>query len=153
MLARVGHWFTMDWTTGWENGSTLRLMASPYTFHFSRDSDHRNVYMIGLERQRADGFIVGATPFRNSFGQPSAYVYVGQRFDHLAGVEPLFAEVSGGLLWGYKSPYNHKVPLNYSGFSPGIVPSVGWQFTPLLSAQVNFLGTSAVMFQVSADFR
>jgi hypothetical protein len=45
------------------------------------------------------------------------------------------------------------VPLNYKGFSPGAVASVGWQFTPMVSAQVNFLGNSAIMFQVSADFR
>jgi hypothetical protein len=33
------------------------------------------------------------------------------------------------------------------------VLSVGWQFTRELSTQVNFLGNSALMFQVSVDFR
>jgi hypothetical protein len=44
------------------------------------------------------------------------------------------------------------VPFNHRGFSPGLVPSLGWQLTPTFSAQVNFLGNSALMFQASADF-
>lgn len=109
--------------------------------------------MLGLERRRADGLLVGGTAFRNSFGQPSSYVYVGQRFDRLAGIEPLFADVTGGLLYGYKPPYDHKVPLNYRGFSPGLVPSLGWKITPTAAAQLNFLGTAALMFQFSVGFR
>jgi len=31
------------------------------------------------------------------------------------------------------------------------VLSVGWQFTPAYSAQLNVLGNSALMFQVSMD--
>jgi hypothetical protein len=152
-LSRIGRWFTMDWSTGWSTDSTWRLVGSPYTYHFSRDPDHKHVYMLGLVRQRADGFIVGGTAFRNSFGQPSTYVYIGQRFDQLGGIEPLFGELSGGVLYGYKPPYDHKVPLNYHGFSPGLVPSLGWKFTPMVSAQLNFLGNSALMFQFSADFQ
>ena len=142
----------MDWSSGWSTGSTWRLTGSPYTYHYSRDPDHTHVYMLGLERQRADGFIVGGSAFQNSFGQPSGYAYIGQRFDRLGGVEPLYAEVTGGLLYGYKPPYDHKVPLNYHGFSPGFVPSLGWKLTPAVSAQLNFLGNSALMFQFSAGF-
>lgn len=152
MLSRMVRWFDNDWSNGWETGSNWRLMTSPYTYHYSRDAEHRHVYMLGLERHRADGFLFGGTYFRNSFGQPSGYLYLGQRFDQVAGVEPLFAQVTGGVLYGYKAPFNHKVPLNYRGFSPGLVPSLGWRFTPHLSAQLDFLGNSALMFQVSADF-
>ena len=53
----------------------------------------------------------------------------------------------------YKGQYENKVPLNYKGFSPVGVVSMGWQFTPTYSAQVNLLGSSAVMFQVSASLR
>jgi hypothetical protein len=134
-------------------GDIWRVMASPYTFHFSRDPNHRHVYMLGLERQDAEAWIIGGSAFRNSFGQPSAYLYGGKRFHDLTGHEELFVQVTGGLLYGYKPPYDKKVPFNYKGFSPGAVVSVGWQFTPELSAQVNILGNSAIMFQVSADFR
>ncbi len=152
MLSRIGQWFSNDWDNGWETGSNWRVMASPYTYHYSRDPEHTHVYMLGLERQRADGFVFGGSLFQNSFGQPSGYLYLGQRFDRLAGVEPLFAQLTGGVLYGYKPPFDHKVPLNYRGFSPGVVPSLGWKFTPALSGQLNFLGNSALMFQLSADF-
>jgi len=145
-------WFS-GWDTGWDSGSLWRVTASPYTYHYSRDPNHTHVYMVGAEHQRADGFVVGGSLFQNSFGQPSTYLYVGQRFDGLMGVAPLFAHVTGGLLYGYREPYQNKVPLNYKGFSPGFVPSLGWQFTPELSAQLNFLGNSALMFQFSADLR
>lgn len=134
------------------SGDIWRVMGSAYTFHFSRNPNHRHVYMLGLEKQDAEKIIVGGTAFTNSFGQPSAYVYVGQRFDKLTRHDPLFVQVTAGLLYGYKPPYEKKVPFNYKGFSPGAVLSVGWQFTPMYSAQVNFLGNSALMFQVSADF-
>lgn len=126
---------------------------SPYTYHYSRDPNHRDVYMIGLERQRADGLVVGGSYFRNSFGQPSGYLYGGQRYNGIFSQEKLFAQWTVGLLYGYKEPYEHKVPLNHNGYSPGAVLSVGWQFSPMYSAQVNVLGTSALMFQLSADFR
>ena len=135
------------------SGDIWRVMASPYTLHYHYSEDHRPVYMLGLERQRADGYLAGASWFSNSFGQPSAYVYLGKRFNGFTPCEPLFAQLTAGILYGYKPPFEGKVPLNYKGFSPGAVASVGWQFTPELSAQLNFLGNSALMFQVSADFR
>ena len=135
------------------SGDIWRVMASPYTYHFSRDSNHRHVYMLGLEKQDADAIIFGGSLFQNSFGQPSAYLYTGKRYDGLTRFDPLFVQVTAGLLYGYKAPYDKKVPLNYKGFSPGAVFSVGWQFTPMISTQVNFLGNSALMFQMSADFR
>ncbi len=133
-------------------GDTWRVMASPYTLHYHYSEEHRHVYMLGLERQRADGYLAGASWFRNSFGQPSAYVYLGKRFTGFTQYEPLFAQLTGGILYGYRPPFEDKVPLNHKGVSPGAVASVGWQFTPMLSAQLNFLGNSALMFQVSADF-
>jgi hypothetical protein len=128
-------------------------MISPATLHYHYNEDHRHVYMLGLERQRADGFILGASWFRNSFGQPSAYVYAGRRFENLTSYAPLFAQLTGGVLYGYKPPFENKVPLNRNGFSPGAVLSLGWQFTPMYSAQLNFLGNAALMLQFSLDLR
>ena len=137
--------------SGADSGNIWRLMVSPYTYHYSYDAAHRYVWMIGAERQRPDGMVLGGTYFSNSFGQPSAYVYGGQRLDNWGPYPELFAEWTAGLLYGYKGKYAHKVPLNHDGFSPGVVLSVGWQFTPVYSAQLNVLGNSALMFQVSAD--
>ena len=136
-----------------EQGVIWRLGMSPYTYHWSRDPDHRDVYMIGLERQGADKVVWGGSYFRNSFGQPSGYLYGGKRYDSIFSYDKLFAQWTVGLLYGYKPPYDHKVPLNHNGFSPGAVVSLGWQFTPTYSAQVNVLGNSALMFQFSADFK
>ena len=135
------------------SGDVWRVMISPYTLHYHYSEDHRSVYMLGVEKQRADGFVLGGSWFRNSFGQPSAYVYAGARFDNFTSYEPLFAQLTAGVLYGYKPPFENKVPFNHNGFSPGAVLSVGWQFTPMYSAQLNFLGNSALMFQLSADFR
>ena len=152
MLSRFTGWFS-GWDTGWETGSVWRVLASPYTRHYTFSEEHVKVYSLGVERQRADGLVFGGVYFRNSFGQPSAYLSAGQRFSGIANVEPLYVQVSGGLLYGYKEPYQNKVPLNYKGFSPGAVLAVGWQFTPAYSAQLNFLGNSALMLQFSFDIR
>jgi len=135
------------------SGDIWRVMISPYTWHYHYSEDHRSVYMLGLEKQRADGLVVGGSWFRNSFGQPSAYVYAGHRFRNFTPYEPLFAQLTAGVLYGYRPPFEDKVPLNHKGISPGAVLSCGWQFTPMISTQVNLLGNSAVMFQLSADFR
>lgn len=135
------------------SGDIWRVMVSPYTLHYHYSVDHRSVYMFGLEKQRADGLVIGGSWFRNSFGQPSAYVYAGHRFRNFTPYEPLFAQLTAGVLYGYKPPFENKVPLNHNGFSPGAVLSFGWQFTPMISTQVNLLGNSAMMFQLSADFR
>lgn len=132
-----------------------RLVVSPYTLHFGADDDNDReaVYGIGLERQRADDWFWGGTYFSNSFGQPSGFVYVGQRYGNLFSVDKLFAKWSAGILYGYKEPYEDKVPFNYNGWSPGVVLSMGWQFTRQFSMQANLLGTAGLMLQMSIDFR
>lgn len=137
-----------------EDEAHWRFIASPYTLHFSPDENHRPVYAIGLERQRPGTRLFGASYFSNSFGQPSAYLYFGDRYFGAFGTDPrMFTQWTGGLLYGYKEPYEDKVPLNYHGFSPGLVLSVGWQFDRQFSAQVNVLGFAGLMVQLSYDIR
>jgi hypothetical protein len=130
-----------------------RVVGSPYTVHFHPDPDHEPVYAIGLERQRSDKWLWGGTYFSNSFGQPSGYVYLGQRYGQLFSVDKLFFQWTAGLMYGYKEPFEDKVPLNHNGFSPGAVLSLGWQFSREFSVQANLLGTAAVMLQFSYDIR
>jgi hypothetical protein len=108
--------------------------------------------LVGAERQRNDGHVLGAAYFRNSFGEPSAYAFFGERIDHWHG-ERIFLYWSAGILYGYTGAYAHKVPLNLHGFSPGAVGAIGWQLTPSVSTQVNLLGTAGLMFQISFDLR
>ena len=130
-----------------------RLMASPYTYHYSPDPEHEPVYMVGLERQRLDGWVWGGTYFSNSFGQPSTYVYVGQRYAGFSRWQPLFVQWTAGIMYGYKEPYEDKVPFNVNGFSPGATVGLGWQFTREFSAQAIALGTAGLMFQFAYDLR
>ena len=96
--------------------------------------------MIGLERQRSDGWVWGGIYFSNSFGQPSGYVYVGEKVIQFSRWDKLFFQWTAGVLYGYKYPYEDKVPFNYNGFSPGAMVSLGWQFTREFSMQANCAG-------------
>lgn len=136
-LAAPGHW---------------RLAVSPYSLHFSHNEDHRYVWAVGLERQADSDWLWGGSYFSNSFGQPSGYVYVGKRYPDFLGTPQLYAQWSAGLMYGYRGEFQHKVPLNYKGFSPGMLLSLGWSFNRDVSAQVNLLGNSGLMLQFSHDF-
>ena len=132
-----------------------RLMGSPYTVHYHKDDngEHEPIYMIGLERQRSDGWVWGGTYFSNSFGQPSAYVYVGEKVIQFSRWDKLFFQWTAGILYGYKYPYEDKVPFNHNGWSPGVTASLGWQFTREFSMQAIALGTAGLMFQFAIDLR
>jgi hypothetical protein len=136
-----------------DDGEYWRLIASPYTIHYGHDPEHEPVYMIGLERQRRDGWVWGATYFSNSFGQPSGYVYVGEKVLNFTPVDKLFLQWTAGILYGYKDPYEDKVPFNYKGFSPGVTIGLGWQFNRQWSVQAIALGTAGLMFQLAYDLR
>lgn len=135
------------------NPGYWRLVASPFTQHFRYSAEHKPVWAVGVERQRNDGWLGGASYFRNSFGQPSAYVYIGERYEGLFGERPLFLQWTGGILYGYKGAYKTKVPLNVNGFAPGAVVSAGWKFDRNAALTLHLLGDAAVMFQFSYDLR
>jgi hypothetical protein len=132
--------------------SKLRLQASPYTVHFNPKTEHKNVVLLGLEREYKDGALQGAALFSNSFGQDSAFVYPwGGVYKDIFGVRDLSFKWMAGVIYGYKPPYENKVPLNYKGFSPGFIPALNYQITPRWSAQLNWLGTAGIMFAVNAE--
>ena len=134
-----------------DGGGHWRLAISPFSLHFSNNPEHRYVWAVGIERQRSDDWLAGASFFRNSFGQPSAYAYLGKRFPALLDTPQLFGQVSAGMLYGYKGAYKDKVPLNVNGFSPGLLVSAGWQFTPRVSATAHMLGTAGLMVQLAYE--
>ena len=128
-----------------------RAVFSPLTVHFSSDTDHKAVVLLALERERTDGVVWGGAVFRNSFGQTSGYAFGGQRLYRWSRWEPLYAEWTAGLLYGYKGEYKHKIPLNYNGFAPGVTVGIGWRYSPTFAAQVNVLGTAGLMFLFSYE--
>jgi hypothetical protein len=130
-----------------------RLLVSPYSFHWRPSAEHKRVWALGVERQASDASVVGASYFSNSFGQDSAYVYYGQRYQGLFGRPQLYAQWSVGMLYGYKGAYEDKVPLNNNGFSPGALLTGGWQFNREHSLAFHLLGDAGVMFEYAFRFR
>ena len=122
------------------------------TYHFSQNPEHKPVMLVAVDEQLPGGRFCGVSFFSNSFGQPSTYVYVGQQFNGLFDNPKLFVKVSGGIIYGYVGKYQHKVPLNSHGFSPGVIPSIGYNFTQHDSAQVQLLGTAGLMFSYGRKF-
>lgn len=130
-----------------EKNRELSFMWGPLTHHFSQSSDHRYVWLVGIEAAYPDQSVAGATFFSNSFGQPSTYIYpFGQIYKDIFNVPDLYFKWSAGLIYGYLSPYQDKVPYNKNGFSPGVIPAIGLQ-KKNYSAQLNFLLLEGVMLQ------
>ena len=134
-----------------EKNYQLRLQFSPYTYHYVYNPDHKDVVMVGLEREFPDARLDGITLFKNSFGQDSTFIYPwGHVYRGIGGASAWSFKWTAGLIYGYVDSFENKVPLNYNGFSPGLIFGTAYEFTPGWSAQVNLLGTAAVMFEISA---
>lgn len=131
---------------GWE------LTLSPFVYHFRSDPEHRHAYLIGLERHRADNWLWGAAYFSNSFGQDSGTAYVGYIWNNVFNEPALYVKLVAGIMYGYVDPYEDKVPYNHNGWSPMIVPTVGWRFTPQDALQLSLLGSAGLMFSYSRRF-
>jgi hypothetical protein len=126
------------------------LFISNFTQHWSPSDEHQRVLAMSLQQQLAKRRFCGFSLFINSFGQPSAYVYMGKSWSGFIPSAPkVFASLSAGVLYGYVSPYQNKVPMNLGGFSPALVPTLGYQLTPQLAIQTQWLGLAAVMLGAS----
>ena len=142
------------------NAPYWEIQVAPFALHWSNDSEHKHVYLLGIERNKpaapswvaADETLWGVSAFRNSFGQPSVFAYLGYRWDHLFGHSALSFKLTGGILYGYKKPYENKVPLNYHGFSPGIIPIVGYRLRQKDTVQIGVLGTAGLIFMYGRRF-
>ena len=128
------------------------LVLSPFAYHWSDTDAHRHVYLVGLERKHDDGTLVGASFFRNSFGQPSAYAYYGKQWDNMLDRPELYFKLSGGVIYGYKGEYAHKVPFNHHGFGLAVIPAAGWKFDANNAVQVAMLGSAALIFTYNHGF-
>ena len=139
---------------GLREGSPWSLHVSPATWHANYKPDHAHSFGIGLRRALDGRQFVGANWFKNSFGQPSAYAMYGQRLHGGVPALPRFyVEWTAGLIYGYVGERADEVPLNVRGLSPAFTLSPGWQFTPEFSAQLNVIGSVAVMLQFDWRFR
>ena len=126
--------------------------VSPYTHHWHASDEHKHVFLVALHEHLPGGRLCGLSLFSNSFGQPSAYAYVGQEFEQILDIPKLSLKLTAGILYGYVGKYQHKVPMNHNGFSPAIIPSLGYNLTRRDSLQLEILGTAGVMFSIARKF-
>ena len=125
---------------------------SPYTLHWNKNSEHKTVVLGAIDRTVQGDRFCGISLFTNSFGQPTVYAYVGQRWNPIDSNNKLFIKVTAGILYGYVGKYKNKVPLNYGGFSPAIIPSFGYSLTENDSLQVMMLGSAGLTFAYAHRF-
>jgi hypothetical protein len=124
----------------------LTVKLAPVVYHYSSDPDHNNQpRLVGLEWERSDLWNMGGVHFRNSFDQPSQYLYVGRRWFPDALPSPVYLKLTGGVMLGYKDPYDDKIPLNHRrGVAPAILPAAGYQLERM-RVQLVPLGTAGLM--------
>jgi hypothetical protein len=157
----LGHAFTEErWEpppaareAGVKPGSAWSVQFSPVSVHANPSEDHAHPLALGLRRAQGPSDFVGGSVFRNSFGQPSAYAFYGQRlYGGVPALPKFYVEWTAGLMYGYVGERAKEVPLNVRGFSPVFTLSPGWQITPQWSTQLNVIGTVAVMWQFDWRF-
>jgi len=128
-----------------------RFRTSLYTKHWSDDPDHvNNQKLINLEFETTTSWIYGFAYFDNSFGQPSQYLYAGYSWP-LFGKDWAYFVLTGGVLHGYKEPYEDKIPLNDLGFAPAIVPTFGVRYKRVFT-EIQILGTAAITVTAGFSF-
>lgn len=127
------------------------IQTSVYTKHFDPEPDHNNSQnLIGVEMVFENDWIAGIAVFDNSFGQPSQLVFMGKAWPIMSS-EYWYFKLMGGLLHGYKEPYEDKIPLNGLGVAPAIVPALGFRYKRVFS-EVNLAGAAAVTVNVGFSF-
>lgn len=138
-------WLTDTWRT-----DRFLLETSLYNLHFHSDPAHiSNSKLILGEWNVTEQWLVGASYFKNSFGQPTEYIYGGWRIRPIdeGAWHPLYFKISAGLVHGYKDQYRDKIPFNHSGVAPVILPSVGYCFWRVCP-EVVIVGTAGLMFNL-----
>jgi hypothetical protein len=145
-------WLSKDMEGNLPPNRALEFTFSPYTIHWSNSSEHKTVVLGSLDRTVKGNRFCGMSLFSNSFGQPTVYAYVGQRWKPIQDNPQLFVKLTGGILYGYVGKYKNKVPLNYGGFSPAVIPSFGYSLNNNDSVQFLLLGNAGIMLAYGHRF-
>lgn len=129
------------------------LIAMPLVVHWESSPEHRSAFAFALERRnKKDDFLQGFSLFQNSFGQPSAYAYIGQRWDNIWDNPNISFKLTGGILYGYVDKWKDRVPMNNNGFSPAAVPVLIYRLDRSRTFDVMVLGVGGLGFSYSYDF-
>ncbi len=134
------------------DGDRVMLEFGPYVAHWVDNDGHNQwPHLVGVEWESGSHWLGGAAFFRNSYYQNAAYLYAGKRW-FLDRVNPnLYVKLTAGVVYGYKDPYEDRLPVNDNGYGLGIVPALGYQLGRA-NAQIVFLGTAGAAFTFGYDF-
>jgi len=125
--------------------------ASLYTTHYDPKPEHVNHQnMLGFELETGEKQVYGLAIFDNSFGQNSEYLYTGKKWHNFRS-ERMYFKLTGGLLHGYKEPYEDKIPLNDLGIAPALVLTLGYQHKGLV-IEFSQLGLAAGLITAGFAF-
>ena len=129
----------------------VMIQAAPGVIHFDSDPEHADhSWMVGLEWQRPSRWIAGYTYFNNSFDQRSHYIYGGKSWSLRESGQGWYVKLTGGVILGYKEPYEDKIPFNHNGVAPGIVPALGYKIDRA-NVQLLLLGSAGLMVTIGYD--
>ena len=132
-------------------GDVIMIQAAPNTFHFHPSDEHVEYsWLVGVEWQRASRWLAGYSYFNNSFGQKCHYLYGGKLWQLGESDSNWYVKLTGGLILGYKDPYEDKIPVNSNGVGLGVIPGLGYKFNRF-NVQLNLLGTAGLMVTVGYD--
>ena len=127
------------------------VQFSVYTKHFDPEPEHNNDQnLFAAEAVFNNDWLAGAAVFDNSFGQSSQFVFVGKTWA-LSDSNRWYAKLVGGLLHGYKEPYDDKIPLNGLGIAPAIIPALGYRYRRVV-VEANLAGLAAFAINVGIRF-
>jgi hypothetical protein len=131
--------------------SGWKVQTSVYTRHFDQDPEHNNDQnMLSVEALLKNDWLIGAAIFDNSFYQRSQLVHAGKSWS-LYGSDSWYFKLTGGLLHGYKEPYEDKIPYNGLGVAPVIIPALGFRHRWLV-VEANLGGLAVVAFTAGIRF-
>jgi hypothetical protein len=129
------------------------FQTSVATVHFNSDPNHDNNQNLIYGEWRLpyywlDGqWFAGLSFFDNSFGQASQFAFGGLLWRPVEKAPEFYIKLAAGVLHGYTGEYQNKVPYNNNGWSPGIVPGVGYCYRRFCGEMILF-GTAGVMWTV-----
>jgi hypothetical protein len=134
-------------------GDRVMVEVGPYVYHFHNNTDHNQwPRLIGVEYETGSHWLTGFTAFKNSYSQETQFLYFGKRWFIDSIDENLYVKVAGGLVHGYKAPYDDKLPINSSnGYGLAILPAVGYQFGRA-NAQLVLIGSIGAIVTFGYDF-
>ena len=138
---------------GDKSGGKVMIQYAPNAIHWNYDVEHaKQSWLVGAEYIWKSNWLVGFSYFNNSFNQKCQLVYGGYSWK-LFGTPKSHAylKVGGGLIIGYRKPYENKIPVNSSnGVGLGVLPALGYQYDRF-NVQMNVLGTAGLMFTIGYD--